>query len=460
MSKNVTNLRKAGNLNEAFRVAQTALDARPDDMWCKKDMAWVLYDFAKQKATVDTKDQFVRCLDKLLEVDLPEDDDVFYNGVGFLIRGMAATMIRAEKQDSAFFDVLFSRIKSLKIKRKTPVYSSLMTVMLRTKDWWKGFKAFCEWWGFENFMDEDYLGERNEERGKIKEEGGKIDEERGARKEEGAQKKIMPLAERVVMAYCRCLLDGGSKDEVEKFLPWLDEFSAQHKNYIYLPFYGAKLLWAAGRKDEYFAKMKIFARKKSGEFWVWDLLGDYYDDKAMRLKFYAKGLSCRSKAEMSVKLREKTGLLLMELGYDAQALSELMFVAKIREKNKWGVGRVLSGAIDGLSKKGVKPSGNNKDFFEKLSADAEQIVLGGKAKKPVSKINNVKREESFDFEGKIKVSDGGFGFVRYDGKTIFVPANLVKDKEIADGSVVKGRYVKSFDKKKNKDGYKAVKIEN
>ncbi len=32
MSKNVTNLRKAGNLNEAFRVAQAALDARPDDV--------------------------------------------------------------------------------------------------------------------------------------------------------------------------------------------------------------------------------------------------------------------------------------------------------------------------------------------------------------------------------------------------------------------------------------------
>ena len=116
MSKNVTNLRKAGNLNEAFRVAQAALDAHPDDLWCKKDMAWVLYDFAKQKATVDTKEQFVRCLDKLLEVDLPEDDDVFYNGVGFLVRGMAATMIRAERQDSAFFDTLFMRIKSLKIK--------------------------------------------------------------------------------------------------------------------------------------------------------------------------------------------------------------------------------------------------------------------------------------------------------------------------------------------------------
>ena len=456
MSKNVTNLRKAGNLNEAFRVAQTALDANPDDVWCKKDMAWVLYDFAKQKATVDTKEQFVRCLDKLLEVDLPEDDDVFYNSVGFLVRGMAATMIRAEKLDSAFFDVLFSRIKSLKIMKKSPVYSSLMTVMLRTKDWWKGFKNFCEWWGFDNFMDEDIEeGERKEDGGKIKEESGKI-------KEEGAPKKIMPMAERAVMAYCRCLLDGGSKDEVEKFLPWLDEFSRQHKNYIYLPFYGAKLLWAAGRKDEYFAKMKIFARKKSGEFWVWDLLGDYFDDKAMRLKFYAKGLSCRSKAEMSVKLREKTAFVLMELGYEAQALSEMMFVAKIRERNKWGVGKVLGGAIESLNRKGVKPSGNNKDFFEKMSADAEQIALGGNAKKPVNKNNNnnVKREESFDFEGKIKISDGGFGFVRYEGKTIFVSGNIIKDKEIADGSVVKGRYVKSFDKKKNKDGYKAISIDS
>lgn len=457
MSKNITNLRRAGNLNEAYRVAQAALDARPDDVWCKKDMAWVLYDFAKQKATVDTKEQFVRCLDKLLEVDLPEDDDVFYNSVGFLVRGMAATMIRAENLDSAFFDALFARIKSLKIQKKTPVYSSLMTVMLRTKDWWKGFKNFCEWWRFDSFMDED-LGTRNEE-------GGKIDEERGTRNEDGAPRKVMPMAERVVMAYCRCLLDGGGTEEIEKFLPWLDEFSRQHRNYIYLPFYGAKLLWAAGRKDEYFAKMKIFARKKSGEFWVWDLLGDYFDDKATRLKFYAKGLSCRSKAEMSVKLREKTGFLLLELGYEAEALSELMFVAKIRERNKWGVNRVLGGAIESLSQKGVKPSGNNKDFFEKMSADAEQVVFGGNVKKSVNNNNNkknnntkAKREETFEFEGKIKVSDGGFGFVRYDGKTVFVPGNFVKDKEIADGSIVKGRYVKSFDKKKNKDGYKAVEV--
>lgn len=74
MSKDITNLRKAGNLNAAFEIAQKNLSEKPDDIWCKRDMAWVLYDFAKQKVSTETKDQFLRCLDKLIDLDLPEEE--------------------------------------------------------------------------------------------------------------------------------------------------------------------------------------------------------------------------------------------------------------------------------------------------------------------------------------------------------------------------------------------------
>ena len=127
--------------------------------------------------------------------------------------------------------------------------------------------------------------------------------------------------------------------------------------------------------------MKIFARKKSGEFWVWDLLGDYYDDKATRLKFYAKGLICKSKAEMSIKLREKTAWLLKELGFLKEALSEFVFVKKIREKNKWKITADLMSAIKEIENQNIKSSGNNFKFFETLSSEVDTIVFGNKWKK-------------------------------------------------------------------------------
>jgi hypothetical protein len=350
---------------------------------------------------------------------------------------MLASMIRAEIMDNAYFNAIFECIKKLKIKKKTSAYSSLLNVVLRTKNWWQGFKDFCKWWNFDNFTDEDFQNtETSSQNGK----------------------KIMSLAERIVMAYCKNLLETGTDNEINDFLPWLENFSINHKNFIFLPFYNAKLMWKIGKKDEFFEKMKIFAKKKSGDFWVWDLLGDYYDDKNMRLKFYAKGLSCKSKAEMSIKLREKTAWLLKDLGFKKEALGEFLFIKKIKEKNKWKILPELESAISEFLGIGIKAEKNNIAFYEKMSTEVEEIVFGKKQNKPTKK--DEQKEEQFDFEGKIKISPNGFGFVRSNGKTIFVTAKLITDNHIDDNSVVKGKFIKSFDKKKNKDGYKAIKIVN
>ena len=68
-------------------------------------------------------------------------------------------------------------------------------------------------------------------------------------------------------------------------------------------------------------------------------------------------------------------------------------------------------------------------------------------------------EESFPYSGKITIAEGGYGFVSFNGETIFVPAALLKDKNIENKSIVKGEFVTDYDKKKKKDGYKAISIE-
>ena len=422
MTTNITNLRKAGRLNDAYQIANKNLQSDPTDIWNIRNMAWVLYDFAKQKATAQSKSQFLHCIEKIIELNVPADEEMFHQSVGFLIRAMAATLIRANDEDNNFFNSLFDNIKHLKIKPQSSAYSSIMQTFLRTKNWWTGFADFCRWWRFDSFADEDYQPVQT-----------------------GDGQKIMPLAERVYMAYAKCLLDNGTTSEIDTFLPLIEQTYKAHSNYIYLPFYEAKLMLKIGRKEEFFNLMKSFAQHKRNEFWVWDLLGDYFDDGSTRLTFYAKALSCPSKPEMSIKLREKTAFLLCQLGYLAEALSELYFIIKIRERNKWNITPMLTQKIVELENQRITTVQSNKSFFANLAVDAEKLIFG--APKPQA-----------NFEGKIIVTNSGFGFVKFDKKDIFIPAKLISNNKIQNGDIVCGRYNSTIDKKKNKEGFAAVSI--
>ena len=132
MTTNITNLRKAGRLNEAYKLAEQNLTVNPTDIWNVRNMAWVLYDYAKQKANVGTKEQFLRCINKIITLDAPAEEDVLYQSVGFMVKTMASSMIRAQQTDNTFFDALFSCLKQLKIKKQTPAYSSIMKSFLHT----------------------------------------------------------------------------------------------------------------------------------------------------------------------------------------------------------------------------------------------------------------------------------------------------------------------------------------
>ena len=418
----ITNLRKAGKLDEAYKMANQNLQANPTDIWNIRNMAWVLYDFAKREATITTKERFIRCVEKIISLDVSADEDIYYQSVGFLIRAMAATLIRANDDDCQYFDTLSNCIKRLKIKPQTPAFSSIIQTFLRTKMWWTGFADFCRWWGFNSFQNADYLPSQTDD-----------------------GKKIMPLAERVYMAYAKCLLDGGTTNDITTFLPQLQQTAKVHQNYIYLPFYEAKLMLKIGRKEEFFVLMKKFAHRKSGEFWVWDLLGDYFDDDNTRLKFYAKALCCPSKPEMSVKLREKTALLLCKLGFRAEALAELHFIIKIRERNKWNITHLITQKVNEMEAQGIVATQNNKAFYANMSAEAEKYIFG-------------ETKQQSRFEGKINITNGGFGFVRYNKMYIFVPAKLLSNNNIQNGTFVSGQCIVSFDKKKNRDGFVAIKI--
>ncbi|MBR0498657.1 MAG: hypothetical protein IJJ78_06225 [Paludibacteraceae bacterium] len=423
MSTIIANLRKDGQLNEAYRLADERLRLAPTDLWAKRDMAWVLYDLAKKHATIDTKEQFLKCLSKCRKLQMPETDDVFHKSVVALIKSMAYDVARSGKEDETFFDALFVHLQGFSLARKTELCSFVMLAFMRAK-WWRGFGGFFEWWGLDSFSEADF---------KPYEVSNNV--------------RIQPLAERAVMAYCKWLIDNGTDAQIMAFIPRLQQFSEQHKNFLFLPYYCAKLMLKIDRKDDVLRYMRLFAKKKGFEFWVWDVVGDTFDDASLRLKFYAKALICRAKPEMTVKVREKTALLLFELGYSAQSLAEMLNVVAIRERNKWKTSPQLTQKITQLRADGVEPGNDITAFYTQLSHEAESMLGATRETQPKAK-----------FKGVIIVHAEGYGFVKCDGKTIFVSPALLNGARISNRDAVAGEYRKSFDKKRNHESYAAVSI--
>jgi hypothetical protein len=54
--KEVKELRKSGKLDEALTLAKLTLQEAPDDIWAKRGLAWVHYDYIKLNAAPEKYD--------------------------------------------------------------------------------------------------------------------------------------------------------------------------------------------------------------------------------------------------------------------------------------------------------------------------------------------------------------------------------------------------------------------
>ena len=57
--KEVNILRKSGDIKEAFQMATADLQNEPDNIWYKRAMGWVYYEFVKKAVENKDYDEFI-----------------------------------------------------------------------------------------------------------------------------------------------------------------------------------------------------------------------------------------------------------------------------------------------------------------------------------------------------------------------------------------------------------------
>lgn len=420
MTGTITKLRKEGKLSDAYQLALQWLNQEPENIWAKRAMAWVLYDYCKNNTQPQLRNGFIKCIYQIVLLQLPFTDELFYNRFGIIVRCVVRKCVNDSHETQPFLDQLISLLQQLPIPPHSSFHTDLMQTFLKVKNSWPKFIEFCEWWDFTNLTEEDFIA-----------------------KELGDGHKDLPLAEKALMAYSKAIYIKQDHARIKRWIPQLEQYCLKHPKYTYLPYYLAKLYISEQQQEKVFETIKPFVQRKQNEFWVWELLGDASDGE-LQFQYYCRAMLCKTKEEMLLQMRTKMGYLLYDRGELSRAKLEFEKIQQLRFVKHWQSDRKIEEMLK-TELSSIVAATENSSYYKANCRQIEPKVLGNNSAK--------KSLKSKRFKGTIKITEKGFGFI---DNAIFVAPNLAK--AFKDGDTVEGYAIEALDKKKNIPGWRAEKI--
>lgn len=422
--KEVTQLRKSGQLNEALAMAEEDLLIDPVNEWNKRAIVWVYYAFLKSAQEGNQKEAFFTQLNNIINLDLPETETYVFNSLAWSI---GKFLFHFHSVNHQMLNELFDLITDLHFTKPDDAYSFLLKAFKKQAGEWNRFQEFITWWGLKNFQPKDY-------------ENFILDN----------GKKIPSLVESIYISRAKTLLNEPvDKEAVKRFIPEIANLSKQHKNMQYPPYYYAKLLLAMGDKEHFLEAFLPFAKKKNRDFWVWNLMSENFDKSSN--EYYSclcKAASCGAPDKFTGDVREKLADVFISKKMFKEAKFELSKIIDSRQKEGWAL-RDKHIGWQNLSwwnttkqtKKNFKIYNNNLSLAESLlyTDMPEEITIVERVNKEKSVLNFVVSKSKYGFfnysKFKITPKVGDIYTVRFE-KRKDETSNFYRIKSIAKTSIM------------------------
>tara|TARA_Y100000385_G_scaffold195791_1_gene202632 strand:+ start:154 stop:1710 length:1557 start_codon:yes stop_codon:yes gene_type:complete len=279
MSKEITELRKAGKLVEAYDKSLELLNSTPDDdvsvIYIKRAFAWVLYNQLKRIDFLSAQDEFTVKLKEISSYDFDATEDIFWGCISTILYKTIKNSSSLAKDD------IVKYIDSLPIARIVEAGKQIWLIRIIHK-LIKGHTSYqrimCQL-GFDCFEEQDFVD--------YKMDNGK---------------SIMSNVEQVICAYSKALMVGsynpslpGAKEyDVDEIVVWIEKVKVLSKgrNMKYPSYYIAKLYITLGDLVAAKEYLMPFAMKNTSQFWVWSSLAEVVKDSDMKASLLAKALLC------------------------------------------------------------------------------------------------------------------------------------------------------------------------
>lgn len=491
-AKDITALRKAGQLAEAFELANELLAAEPDNIWTKRAMGWVRFERLKAIAKSNKPDEFIAewvAISELVAGN-PADETMLTNQA--LWQGVSCLFsLRETDTAGPVLSAIFASVQAWAVEKPSDVYSTLLKAFLKAGKQWPGLGDFLQWWQLSNLRPDDYLPTFTEK-----------------------NDKLLSLTEQAYIALAKQVLKHPEPTVVQALITNLERLHEQHPEYQYPPYYLAKLLVAKGSKAEGLTALMPFARRKQREFWIWDTLADLYADEPEKaIACLCRAVSSQTLAKFLVKARLDLARKLNTVGKLSEALTELTQCVEARQAEGWRVNQTLLDGIEKLTQKGAKLLPDNKALYRHYRATSDELLFADVPEQigVVQFLNTDKKvahfivsqmvSGHFKYENSLsRVQPGDFVALRLEQRTgkggdfwvplsakpteetpseevfksfsgpvqrlqgkefgfvgdVFVAPNLLNSME--DGVVISGSALWSFDKLKNKHSWRAIRV--
>jgi len=393
-AKEIKELRQAGKLEEAYAMAKAELEADLSNIWCKRNLSWVLY--AQLDELASNLDAFIGKINEVKELDLPASEEMFFENISIVISKAARVITHEANLDINKIHRLFDSITELSIKRNSKWFSVLFNAMHKGMKESNRYIEFADWWDFKNFRQEDFQKEKMPN-----------------------GKEVMAIAEQAYIAYAKHLLPQQTqygevvfnKEKAENFLPILSQIVDDYPQFQYPAYFKAKLLLALGNKDNMLESLLPFAKKKRNDFWVWQILAEAFSsDEEKVFACYCKALSCKSPEEMLVGLRQKMARMLISRKLYNEARTEIDLLYHARAEHSFKIPTEVTNwqAMDWY--KTAVPSKSNFGFYKTYVPIAEALLFSDVPEESVivEFVNADKKILNFI------ASETKFGFFKYD----------------------------------------------
>ncbi len=492
--KEVNELRKNGQLDEALAMAVADVTADPTNIWNKRGLAWVYYELLKQTTDILRSDYFTQFLSPVNKIKLPGEEHLFWEQIAWQIGKMTFLMQKNLPGNMDYLNQCFTALREMPLPRPSESYSFVLKAFHRANKSWKQYIDFLDWWGLENLRPEDYLPEQMPD-----------------------GKTTMALAEQVIVAYARILSETPENEErIKAFMPLLDRVIHNHPEYQYPPYYKGKLLLSLGDQENVLEAFLPFARKKQSEFWIWDLLSQTFPEGDIRkTACLSQALMCRADARFLGKVRLKLAEWFVVQQHFAEAKTEIEAIANIYTAEGWNL-MPEAKAIQQLPwYQDTSGNTDNFPFYKQFRELAEEILFGELPEQVIvvdfvntereilsfvaedgshgtlkykKRLRNVRIGDLFrvrmeknsqndqykaytiksassesgtdlkkSFEGTILIQIGrAFGFV----DDLFIAPDWINKRHLTNGQLIKGDCIRSWHSKKNEIVWKVITLKS
>ncbi|TAE61827.1 MAG: hypothetical protein EAZ89_00260 [Bacteroidetes bacterium] len=359
----IKELRQAGQLEEALALAQEFMRKDPESLDSRRQLGWVLYDYAKKTVQTADLDTLLAYTDQILGLGLHREY-LLSTQMAWLYYKISQPALRREPAPYEKMAEVLEKAKLFEYdlqKDPTP-YVLLLRIAMKIKDFYPGLLEFIEWWDLDHLPESEFQPFATNQ-----------------------GLKVMALAEQAYIAYAKRLIDLSYKDpegirpRMEAFLPKLSALMEAHPEYGYPPYFKGQILLVLGRYDEVESVLLPFLRRKPMEIWGWSTLGSAYDKLGkieLAIACYAKTLTSRAKPEALLRVREQLAQVLLRIEHFAEAKTEMQEVMRMRQYG----GRPLSPRLLEIQASDwfqqTEGFYDNRELYEHAIPVAEEMLYG------------------------------------------------------------------------------------